>query len=207
MACTVIAPHLEPSYVCNGWRSANVLVYAAPRGQPHTDKPVYEGLLHAFDFNNDVHHPLGVDRDNLSRITYRKNMPIPLRTYQKYKALLESRDMGVFAAVVHVTSSCVLDDQVNTFPYLAPTTCTKRNRPVSISHSPHENALVRRVARVAREFGVRPVKHHRAKAFTATLSFPGSTADRATSSGCRRSTLARAIPSSLDHSETKFSLS
>lgn len=129
-------PHLEPRYVQNGWRSAKVLVYAAPRGQPHTDNHVYEGILHAFDFNNDILHPLGIDRDNLSRITFHKKMFIPLLTYQKYEALLSSRDMGVFAAVVHVTPSCAFDDQVNTFSYLAPATCTKRNRQVSISRSP-----------------------------------------------------------------------
>lgn len=127
---------LRPRYIGGGWRSAKVLLYAAPRGQTHTDTHVYKGLLHAFDFNNDILNPLGIDRDDLSRITYHKNMDIPLLTYQKYEALLSSRDMGVFAAVVHVTPSCVFDDQVNTFSYLAPATCTKRDRRVSISRFP-----------------------------------------------------------------------
>jgi hypothetical protein len=130
------ATHLEPRYIRVGWRSAKVLVYAAPRGQPHTDTHVYRGLLHSFDFNNDILHPLSIDRGDILRITYRKNMPIPLLASQKYEALLSSRDMGVFAAVVHVTPSCVFDDQVNTFSYLAPATCTKRDQRVSISRFP-----------------------------------------------------------------------
>jgi len=132
------APHLEPRYASNGWRTAKTLIYAAPRGQLHTDTHVYEGLLHAFDFNNDILHPMGIDRKSLSRITYHKNMAIPLLTYQKYEALLSKRDMGVFVAVVNVASFPVsLDQHGNSvgepFLYLAPATCTIKNRQVFMS--------------------------------------------------------------------------
>lgn len=127
---------LKPKYALDGWRSAKIVIYAGPRGKPHTDKHVFGGILHAFGFHNDILHPLGIDQDNVTRITYRVNMPLTFLTYHKYDSLLSNRDMGVFAAVVNVTSGRVHDDQGDSFSYLSPVTCSHRNQQAFISRSP-----------------------------------------------------------------------
>lgn len=126
--------HLKVSYVCANWRPAKIVIYAAPRGKIHTDKDIYNGILHAFNFENDVLHPIGINEHNILRIDYANN--IPFLAYRKHDALLSSRDMGVFAAVVAVTKCHVYDNQGDSFRYLAPAGTKREKQTVCISKSP-----------------------------------------------------------------------
>ena len=90
--------YLPAHALLRGWRSLKIVIYAAPRGKPHTTTDIFMGILHAFDFENDYLHPLGIDFKKISRATKPSFL-----LEKKPLTLLSSRSMGVFVSVVHAS--------------------------------------------------------------------------------------------------------
>lgn len=122
-----------------GWRDAKIVIYACPHDRVRKDVDVFNGIMYAFDFNDDCGNPTGISRDEVTEIRYKSRVTHPFLAYTNTDALLSSRDVKVFAAVVNVTYTRCHDDQVWRFVHRSPidghphTVCISEN-PVMEMH-------------------------------------------------------------------------